>query len=130
MNERYSEEWLANRLAKQGAAKQIVVTEKKVSKYRSQATEVDNIVFASRKEARRYQELTLLQRVGKISNLTMQVKFSLDVDGVHICNYIADFCYDENDQVVVEDCKGIKTPAYRLKAKLMMAVYRIKIFET
>ncbi len=87
-------------------------------------------MFASKKEARRYGELKILERNGNISNLSTQVKFSLDVDGIHICNYIADFCYDEKDQVVVEDCKGIKTPAYRLKAKLMLAIYRIKIFET
>lgn len=86
--------------------------------------------FASKKEANRYQELTLLERAGKISNLTTQVKFSLDIEGIHICNYIADFCYDENNDVIVEDCKGVRTKDYKLKAKLMLAIHRIKILET
>lgn len=66
----------------------------------------------------------MLERAGKISNLTTQVKFSLDIEGIHICNYIADFCYDENNDVIVEDCKGVRTPDYKLKAKLMLAPRR------
>lgn len=100
------------------------------NKYRALPTQIDGITFASRKEAKRYQELRLLERAGKIANLTLQEKFQLDIEGVHICNYTADFCYDENDQVVVEDCKGIRTTSYRLKAKLMLAIHRIKIYET
>lgn len=100
------------------------------NKYKAIKTEIDGKKFASRKEARRYQELSLLQYAGRISNLETQVKFSLDIEGVHICNYTADFCYDENDQVIVEDCKGVRTTSYRLKTKLMWAIHRIKIFET
>lgn len=100
------------------------------SKFKNKRTEVDGITFHSRKEAQRYQELKLLERAGKISNLTIQVKFPLDVDGVHICNYIADFCYDENGDVIVEDSKGFRTKDYRIKAKLMLAIYRIKILES
>lgn len=99
-------------------------------KYRNQPTEVDGIRFDSGKEARRWSELKLLERAGRISNLTRQVKFSLDVNGIHICNYFADFCYDENGDVITEDCKGVRTKDYRLKAKLMLAIYRIKIRET
>lgn len=100
------------------------------NKFRNKRTEIDGQKFDSRKEARRWQELKLLERAGQIENLDRQVKFPLDVDGVHICNYFADFTYDEKSQVVVEDCKGIRTRDYKLKAKLMLAIYRIKIFET
>lgn len=101
------------------------------SKYRAVKTEVDGQVFHSRKEARRYQELRLLERAGKITLLATQVRFPLDVEGVRIGTFIADFTYDdEHGNVVVEDCKGMVTPYYRLKYKLMLAIYRIKIFET
>jgi len=52
------------------------------------------------------------------------------VAGQHICTYRADFAYDENGARVVEDAKGVRTPAYRLKAKLMKAVFNIEIRET
>jgi hypothetical protein len=89
--------------------------------------------FASKKEAARYQELLLLERAGKITNLTTQVKFSLDIEGVHICNYFADACYDdEQGNVVVEDTKSpaTRTPVYQLKKKLMLALYKISLLET
>lgn len=101
------------------------------NKYRNVPTEVDGIIFQSKKESERYGQLKLLSRAGKISNLDLQVKFPLRIEGVHVCNYIADFCYDdEQGNVIVEDCKGVRTKEYRLKAKLMLAVYRIKILET
>jgi len=100
------------------------------NKYSAIKTEVDGIIFASRKEARRYSELKLLERGKAIKGLQTQVKFSLDINGYHICNYFADFMYWENDVVVVEDCKGVKTPAYKLKAKLMRALHDITIKET
>lgn len=101
------------------------------NKYSAIKTEVDGQVFHSRKEARRYQELRLLERAGKISELATQVRFPLDIEGIRIGVFIADFTYDdEHGNVIVEDCKGMVTPYYRLKYKLMLAIYRIKILET
>ena len=101
------------------------------NKYRAIKTAVGEQVFHSRKEARRYQDLVLLERAGKISCLATQVRFPLDVEGVRIGTFIADFTYDdERGNVVVEDCKGMVTPYYRLKYKLMKAIYRIDILET
>lgn len=104
----------------------------KQSKYRNKKTEVDGVVFDSQKEAARWQELKLLERAGKITNLTRQVKFPLDVEGVHIANYWSDFCYDEDGEVVVEDVKSTatKTRVYLIKKNLMRALYRIAIRET
>ena len=103
-----------------------------VTKYGAKRTEVDGIVFASRSEARRYQELRLLQAAGEISGLELQVKYPLVVNGVKIADYVADFRYyeDEGDTLIVEDRKGMRTPVYRLKAKLMRAVHGIEIRET
>lgn len=116
-------------------------------KYRSIKTEVDGIVFDSRKEAGRYSELKLLERVGKISNLRLQVKYMLipaqrepDTKGPRggirpgrllekECSYIADFVYEENGTTIVEDTKGFRTDAYIIKRKLMLERYGIKIRE-
>ena len=56
--------------------------------------------------------------------------YPLRVNGALIGHYIADFVYWENDERVVEDCKGVKTPIYRIKCKLMKAIYGIEIKET
>ena len=44
--------------------------------------------------------------------------------------YIADFRYvDHEGNVVVEDTKGVKTPVYILKRKLMLRVHGIRVRE-
>ena len=101
-----------------------------MSKYHALKTEVDNIKFASRREAARYSQLKLLEASGAISNLELQPKFPIVVNGVKICTYIADFQYVETGAKVIEDSKGFRTPVYRLKKKLMQAVYDIDILET
>jgi hypothetical protein len=102
----------------------------RASKYRAVPTEVDGIKFPSKKEATRWQQLRLLERAGQISQLTRQVPYDLFVNGKKVCRYVSDFNYYEGDQLVVEDSKGMPTPTYRLKKKLMDAVYNIQIRET
>ena len=102
------------------------------SKYRAIPTVIDGIRFDSKKEAKRYQDLKLLERAGKIRNLVVDkkcLKYSLDANGVHICNYVADFGYVEDGKLVIEDAKGFKTPVYKLKKKLMKAIHGIEIQE-
>lgn len=99
-------------------------------KYGAIATTLDGRKFASKKEARRYAELLLLQKAGLIRNLECQASFPLTVNGELVATYIADFEYVENCQHVVEDAKGVKTPVYRLKRKLMKAIHGIEIRET
>jgi hypothetical protein len=103
-------------------------------KYRNIPTEVDGVKFHSKKEAKRWVSLTLLQTAGRIKNLKRQVSFELKVEGLLICRYIADFVYEEDTkgvwQTVVEDSKGYPTQIYRLKRKLMEAVHGIEIRET
>lgn len=103
------------------------------SKYKAVRTEVDGISFASRKEARRYGELKLMQDHDQIAGLTLQPRFPIVVNGVKICTYVADFQYFDTwngNKVVIEDVKGVKTPIYNLKRKLMRAVHGIEIYET
>jgi hypothetical protein len=85
---------------------------------------MDGVVFASKREMMRYSELKMLERCHIISNLEMQPKFPIVLNGVHVCNYIADFRYlTQNDKTIVEDSKGMRTEIYRLKAKLFHAAY-------
>lgn len=95
---------------------------------------VDGITFASKGEMKRWQELCLLQKAHEIMGLKRQVAFGLWVQGELICKYVADFVYTEHEGGksvrVVEDFKGVRTEAYRLKAKLMKAIHGITIRET
>jgi hypothetical protein len=101
-----------------------------MSKYRNVRTEIDGIVFDSKREATRYQDLKLLERVGLIGNLQRQVRIPLEVNGEKVCDYIVDFKYHENERVVLEDCKGMRTPVYLLKKKLVRACLGMEIRET
>ena len=93
------------------------------NKYRAVKTEVDGIVFDSKREAARYMELMLLQRAGEISHLELQPVYECVVNGKKICTYRADFRYFTKLGNIVEDVKGVKTPIYRLKKKLVEALY-------
>lgn len=97
-------------------------------KYGARKTTVDGIVFDSAKEARRYGELKLLQRAGKITDLKLQPRYKL----VQTVTYVADFAYYDREKGmnIVEDVKGFKTPVYKRKKKLMKEQLRIEILET
>ena len=100
------------------------ITEKqRNSKYRSQKTVVDGITFDSKLEANRWCELRLMEKAGAISGLKRQVGFEIIIDGKHICTYFADFVYFEGNKRVAEDCKGFRTPVYKIKKKLVEACY-------
>jgi hypothetical protein len=99
-------------------------------KYRSVKTEVDGLVFSSKKEALRYSALRILVNANIISNLVLQEAFDIIVNGIKVCRYVADFSYTEDGVRIIEDVKGFKTPVYRLKKKLMKAVHGIEITES
>ena len=104
-----------------------------MNKYRNRKTEIDGIVFDSKREAQRYAELQILQRAGKIRDLSMQVEFELipKQDGERACKYKADFVSDMADpaKMVVEDGKGKRTREYIIKRKLMLWRHGIQIVE-
>jgi hypothetical protein len=78
----------------------------------------------SKAEARRCDHLSLLQHVGQISDLQQQPRFPCVLNGVKLCTYVADFAYnDQSGRRVIEDVKGHKTQLYRLKKKLVEAIY-------
>lgn len=87
---------------------------------------------ASKKEAKRSQELHLMQQLGLIEELEEQVKYELlpKQDGERAVTYTADFRYKENGVTVVEDSKGMKTQQYILRRKMMLYFHGVKIKET
>jgi hypothetical protein len=101
-----------------------------VSKYGNIKTTVDGYTFDSKKEAARYSELRLLERAGRIKGLMLQQPFRVELNRVHVFTYRADFVYFENGARVVEDVKGYATPLYRLKKRILKALYNVDIRET
>ena len=109
------------------------------AKYSNRKTELDGVKFDSAKESRRYAELKLLERAGEISELDLQPKFALEINGRPIllrskgfpngrratCTW--DFRYkDKSGQTVIEDVKGgqaTRTEAYVLRRGLFEALY-------
>jgi hypothetical protein len=86
--------------------------------------------YASKKEARRAEDLKLLQQIGEISDLREQVKFTLipKIGTQRECAYFADFTFkDRGGNFHVVDAKGMKTEVYRIKKKLMKFVHGITI---
>jgi hypothetical protein len=104
---------------------------KKTSKYNNVKTEVDGIIFDSKKEAARYSKLKDGMAAGEISTLELQKDFSIFINEIKICKYLCDFYYfnTRTGLWVVEDVKGYKTPLYRLKKKLVEASWGVKIVE-
>ena len=103
-------------------------------KYGNEPVYVDGIRFESKREARRYRDLTLLSRAGEVRNLELQKSFDICIGEFHVCKYRADFTYEERQPdgswaEVVEDAKGVATPLFRLKQQLMRAGHGIDVKE-
>lgn len=104
-------------------------------KYRAQRTDCQaGHSHPSKAEAKRCDELHLLERAGEITHLTLQPKFPVHINGAKVTTYIADFSYfpllPEKGGRIIEDVKGILTPMYRLKKKMVEAYYPgVKIVE-
>jgi hypothetical protein len=106
-------------------------------KYRNEPIILDGQRFDSKKEGQRWGDLQLLERSGQIRSLTRQRKFDLSVQGVKICSYTCDFEYFELKDGcwawIVEDVKSDATrklPVFRIKKKLMKAIWKVEIRET
>lgn len=99
-------------------------------KYRNIKTEIDGIKFDSKKEANYYKKLCLLKQSGEVTDFQMQVKYYFELNGVKLGFYKADFVVEwKSGKKQVVDVKGMKTPIYNLKAKMMKAFHSIEIFE-
>ena len=106
---------------------------RRTNKYFAKKTVAMGLTFDSRWEAERWGQLKSMERAGIVTQLERQIKYELSINDVKICNYIADFRYlleEENglSKLVVEDAKGILTPEFKLKMKMMKAIHNIDIY--
>ena len=99
-------------------------TQKRGSKYGNKTKVYNGLQYDSKAEARYAQELQLRQKAGEIKEITPQFRLSLDVNGFHICNYIADFMVVLRDgSMEIHEVKGFYTDIFRMKWKLTEALY-------
>jgi hypothetical protein len=112
----------------------------KANKYKAIRAIVDGMAFDSKREARRYRELKILEQAGEITDLKCQVKFPLlpaqRLDGKLIERavvYLADFVYiDKEGNKVVEDVKSPitrKNQSYILKRKMLLYFHAVILKE-
>tara|TARA_R100001224_G_scaffold10523_1_gene5382 strand:- start:1202 stop:1576 length:375 start_codon:yes stop_codon:yes gene_type:complete len=103
------------------------------SKYGNKKTTIHGITFDSKWESERYLYLKSLEKAGRIKDLELQPRYNILVNDQKICAYIADFKYNKENadgiwEHIVEDAKGVETPEFKLKKKLMKAVFDIEIY--
>ena len=103
------------------------------SKYRNKKTTINGITFDSKWESERYLYLKSLEKAGRIKDLELQPRYNILVNDQKICAYVADFKYNKENadgiwEHIVEDAKGVETPEFKLKKKLMKAIFNIDIY--
>jgi len=103
------------------------------SKYGNKKTTIHGITFDSKWESERYLYLKSLEKAGRIKDLELQPRYNILVNDQKICAYVADFKYNKENadgiwEHIVEDAKGVETPEFKLKKKLMKAVFDIDIY--
>lgn len=120
-----------------------------MNKYRNHIVKKPYGKFDSQKEHDYYLYLLSLLKRKEISDLHRQVKYELipaqyethtiqlktkqkekRVEIERACSYIADYVFkDKEGNTVVVDTKGVRTPDYIIKRKLMLFINHIKIKE-
>jgi hypothetical protein len=111
--------------------------QKKTQKYGNSKVTDAGRTFDSKAEHKRWQYLAMLERAGEIKDLRLQVPFELipaqvapDGKKIRPTVYVADLVYiDKNGELVVEDPKGMATPEWRIKRKLMLQVHGVWVKE-
>ena len=118
---------------KQGGRQVVQGAPNKPNKYRNKRTELDGVMYDSKKESLHIRQLKILQAHGKITELKTQVKFFFDglvYDSGRTAAYWADATYvDSEGEYHVIDVKGIRTPAYKIKKALMWKWFKIEVEE-
>lgn len=99
----------------------VVAQVRRGNKFGAVAVVVDGIRFDSKAEAGRWLDLRTQERVGLITILRRQVRYPLQVNGVTIGHYVADFVYQRDGVEIIEDVKGHQTELFKRSAKHMAA---------
>jgi hypothetical protein len=104
---------------------------KKPSKYRAIKTaNKDQTISDSRKEARLDETFMMLIKNKNILKVIRKERFIMQINGIKICAYVADWTvYHKDGHKEIYDAKGFKTPVYKIKKKLLKALYNLNIIE-
>ena len=95
--------------------------------------------FDSKKEYAYFKRLMIQKKAvnlyDRVSDIQRQVRYDIAVEGKHICFYKLDFKVKYADgRVEHVDVKGLKKGAahqiFRIKKKLVEAIFKIEILET
>ena len=109
-----------------------LLSKPKRSKYGNKKVTIDGITFDSQREARRWQELKLLENAGEISHLERQGKIYLysgttpiTYDSGRKAFWKFDFAYfcSRRNKRILEDAKGFRTDVFKLKKAILKANY-------
>jgi hypothetical protein len=100
------------------------------NKYNTRKVTEDGITFDSVAEWNRYMKLKLLEQYCQIEGLEVHKVFELQpsfskgmLETIRAIKYEADFFYKEGILTVVEDVKGVQTPEFKIKWKMMKYKY-------
>lgn len=104
------------------------LVKKKRAKYGAKRMTLDGYKFDSRAEGNRYAQLRQQEQMGAITDLKIHPLYPLEVHGVHIASYEADFSYrvagtNSAKSLVIEDVKAVRTPEFKIKWKLAQVLY-------
>ena len=94
---------------------------------REERTDDNGKVWDSREEMLRGTDLADQQANGKIAHLQSRVAIPFSIEDRIIFRYYADFTYERDGVKIIEDVKGMVTPIFLLKKKLIEAMHGIKI---
>lgn len=104
------------------------------NKYGNIETAYGGRMFASKLEATHARDLDLMRHSqsvdSKVVAVNYQYRMPVKVNGVLICHYVADFYVSFADgHHEIHETKGAKTDIYKLKKKLVEAIYGEEIIE-
>ena len=99
-----------------------------MSKYKAKRIECDGYKFDSKAEHERYLYLKSLEHIVGLEvhpKYELQPKYEFWGEKIRAITYEADFVYydEENQELVVEDVKGMATPEAKLKRKIFIKKY-------
>lgn len=94
------------------------------SKYKAVKQTYNGYSYDSKMEANYAAQLDLLIKAKEVERWDRQVKISIDINEVHICNYFMDFeVFYTDGRVEYHEVKGYETDVWKIKWKLAKALY-------
>jgi hypothetical protein len=95
-----------------------------MTKYHSIKSEYKGRKYDSRKEANYAFQLDARKQLGEVKEWEPQYRFDIIVNGAYICRYTIDFKVTmKDDTVEFHETKGFSTESFKLRWKLVKAMY-------